>query len=574
MTDTELKNRVNRALNAQLSSLRTTPSQRARLLESVTEERKMKKHKYSTALILALALSLLTVAGALAAVLLSGQEIVEQVAVPMAQQSRQENYTYEELKELIAALNENGITLDEGSTLMQAFRSGHGYWEQDTIREICLAAFGGHSEAEWSIEQKHWYGEMMVSIGAWNQNIYLLPGENDMTVEEARALAAKILKDTYGVDLPQESNDAWRISEIFDRVCNYDENGQESWQDQWAFWYENRRTYNTDYEVTFERDGSHPEPWRASYLEKINTKNWSTVMDDLENLEGTCTQWSVETWAEFGQLIQGTDPGGRNGTLYQQAGYRLPPKGAISPEEALEIARTETGVSGFVQDHVICCTNQGTPIYKVHQRVFFDGEQKGGKYDAVWCLEIDCMTGKVLEKREYTYGPDSDFMMMYVPFSLLDQTPMQKETAADEPDEKEAAIFAQYEMEQKAIDQYGENMYFWPAEVQVQVYGGSCAIPARQEYDRALEIAKDAIADRYGSDALDALGDYQVGLMHRRWDDLDKNARVQLDWDFMLTTDPVYLSDGYRVQFTQLLYADGAEEIRDLVVEHANMGNG
>ena len=103
---------------------------------------------------------LLIAATALAVALLSPKEIVEQVAVPVAQNNDQENYTYEELADLIRTLNENGITLDEGSTLMKAFQSGHGYWEQSTIREICLAAFG-EDEGAWTIEQRHWYGEMM-----------------------------------------------------------------------------------------------------------------------------------------------------------------------------------------------------------------------------------------------------------------------------------------------------------------------------------------------------------------------------------------------------------------------------
>ncbi len=49
----------------------------------------------------------------------------------------------------------------------------------------------------------------------------------------------------------------------------------------------------------------------------------------------------------------------------------------------------------------------------------------------------------------------------------------------------------------------------------------------------------------------------------------------QLDWDFLFTTDPEFLSDGYRVQFIQLVYEkDGQETVREMMVEHANMGNG
>lgn len=573
MKELEMKERVQTALNAQLSFLCTSPSQREQLIETAMEGRKVKKTKLSFALILAMILCLLT-AGALAAVLLSGQEIVEKLAVPMAQSSKHENYTHEELQELMTALNENGITLDEGSAMMRAFQSGHGYWQRDTIEEICHAAFGGN-EGAWTIEQQHWYGEMMVAIGAWDENINLLPGEGDMTVEEAGALAVKALKDAYGVDLPAETGGQWGVNQAFQRVYLY-EDEEEYQQDRWGFWFINQRTGNLDYEVTFDRDGSHPKPWRARYLEEINTKSWSTVMDDLEDREGSRTQWSVETWAEFGNLIRGMAPGGRNGWLYRYAGYRLPPESGVSPEQALKIAREAMNcgeVTGRMEENVICCTDRGKPIYKVCHRVIFQAEDnhRGGRYDAVWCLEIDCMTGSVLEKRECT--AEDDPMMMYAPFSLLSRAPIAE-------DEKPAVSRAEQRVmelkqrEEEAMAQYGDNLYFWPLEVQKAVYGGISAVPTQAEYDRALKIAMDAVADRYGPDALLELGDYRVGVLHRRVDDREENARIQLEWDFMFTTDPEYLSDGYRVQFTQLLPTDGAEEIRDLTVEHANWGNG
>ncbi len=493
-----MKEQVRDALDRELSSLQTSSAQRDRLIETAMEGRKMNKKKMPLAFVPALILGLLLAGGALAAALLSGQQIVEEMAVPMAQSSRQENYTHEELENLIRTLNENGITLDEGSTMMQAFRSGHGYWERDTIEEICKAAFGG-KEYEWSVEQQHWYGEMMVEIGAWDENVNLLPGEDDMTVEEAAALAVRLLGDAYGIELPAESDDEWIVNQAFQRVYLYRED-EEYTQDRWRFWYVNRRTGNNDYDVTFDRQGGEQEPWRAHYLEEINTKSWAAVMDDLQDREGNCTGWGVETWAEFGELIQGTDPKGRNGWLHQHAGYRLPPKGAITPEQAKEIALKEMDygeITGKVYDHVICCTDGDRPIYKVNHRVILNAEDldRGGRYDAVWCLEIDCMTGKVLDRREFVTGPAGDFMMMYVPFSLLEEAPAaNNENPAISQAEQRVMELA--EKEEKAIREYGQNLYFWPMDVKLAVYGDPYAQPSRAEYDRALEIARQAVADR------------------------------------------------------------------------------
>ena len=46
-------------------------------------------------------------------------------------------------------------------------------------------------------------------------------------------------------------------------------------------------------------------------------------------------------------------------------------------------------------------------------------------------------------------------------------------------------------------------------------------------------------------------------------------------WDIMFTTDPEFLSDGYRVQFKRVIDHETSEEnIVDVIVEHANLGNG
>ena len=175
-------------------------------------------------------------------------------------------------------MNENGITLDEGSTLMQAFESGRGYWERDAIHEICVAAFG-KNEGIWSIEQRHWYGEMMVAVGAWDRNDYLLPGEGDLTEQEARKLAVKALKDAYNVDLPTFTNEDWLIGIGFSSDY-YDEGEDSYWIVEWHIGFS--RTENPSYlvyGVDFERHG----------------ENVQTVRYDEPELNG----WALDRYQEL-----------------------------------------------------------------------------------------------------------------------------------------------------------------------------------------------------------------------------------------------------------------------------------
>ena len=407
MKDKRLEERIQHSLNAELSGFCTSAWQRERCFENATGGRNVKR-KIPAALVLAAALLLLTVT-ALAAVLLSPREIVEEIAVPMAQGNTQENYSYDEMKQLITALNENGITLDEGSRLMQAFHAGHGFWERDAVREICLAAFGA-DEGAWSVEQKHWHGEMMVAIGAYGMNVNLIPGEGDMSIEEARAYAVRALKEAYGAELPEQSDDAWTVYESFSLGLDLETGSYPPEKAEWGFVYNDRSTGRMIYSVNFGRTGGGLRTWKQ---------------DDADR------------------------------------------------------------------------------------------------------------------------SRDSAVHIMENPYPL----------------------------ERDAIREYGDVMYFWPPEVLCEVYGEDYAVPSADAYDHALMLAEQAIAERYGSDALERLGKYQVGLLHREFDDAEL-GRVQHNWDFMFTTDPEYLSDGYRVQFVQFLYAHGREENVEWSVEMANMGNG
>ena len=167
MKNEQNRTRIQHALNAELSSLRTSERQRERLLKNALEDKKVKHMHVSAALVIALLLSMITV-GAVAAVLLSGTQVVEQVAVPMALQNDtdtlEDSYSPEELAQLIQTLNENGITLEENDHIMRAFHAGEGYWEEEVIMEICRQAFGGSFTA-WTVEEKHWFEDVMVQIG-------------------------------------------------------------------------------------------------------------------------------------------------------------------------------------------------------------------------------------------------------------------------------------------------------------------------------------------------------------------------------------------------------------------------
>ena len=246
------QNKLRRAMDGLLPGLEKDAWFEQRVLNRIHEQPASRMPRKRTVAALLIAALLLLSATAVAAVVLSGREMVDEYAVPMALNNDKPfvngSYTHEELTALIQTLNENGLTLNETDTIMQAFQSGHGYWEEDVIEAICTEALGGRMYA-WSVEEKHWYLDLLVKIGARERNYYLLPDENDMTVSQARALAAQLLNTEYGLSLPTESNEEWLICESLYAADDVN-------PAMWYFNFVNRTDGTQEYGVHFDREGN------------------------------------------------------------------------------------------------------------------------------------------------------------------------------------------------------------------------------------------------------------------------------------------------------------------------------
>ena len=129
MDEKRLMEQIPRAVDAHCAHLHADPYLVQKVLHAAErKENPIVRSKMKLALTLVLILMLLT-ATAVAAVLLTGMELIEQEVVPLAQQNDGEvrpvtEFTHEELKALIARAEENGIFLDDDTSLMRALRMG------------------------------------------------------------------------------------------------------------------------------------------------------------------------------------------------------------------------------------------------------------------------------------------------------------------------------------------------------------------------------------------------------------------------------------------------------------------
>lgn len=570
MDEKKLREQVHYAVDTHSPSYSPDPYRVQRVLHAADKGgRVIVKNKLSVVFVLMLVFMFMSLT-ALAVALLTGTQIIEQFAVPMAQKNdtetyTQESYTHEELVQLIQMLNENGITLEADSSIMAALQNGQGYWEEEVLMAICREAFGGNFST-WSIEEKHWFDNMTVQIGFKEKNPYLIPGEGDMTIPEAKAYAVKLLKDEYGVELPVESNEKWMIWEWFYAPWT-DTTGFHS--AMWKFEFVNRNSMYVEYTVRFSRDGGDVQLDRAYFHEEsIEPTNYDQVDRYMSDKYGAMPYWPVSAWAEFGKLLESITPVSKNQWCWKNAGYCEPPEDALTSQEAIDIAQADIAMEGTINSFVICCNVDDRIIYKVTLSIYAPGNEGNTEYDAVWCVEMDCRTGEIIGKQEYRYG--ESILPMYVPFSVIEKASF----SVQQPKSDNTARIAEKERQADAYDankqQYGDNWFFWPLEAQKDALGGHHHVPEDGEMTReeAVEMALQAIKEKHGKEALTQLGDYQIGVICCRYEEPEG---VRISWELYITSDPEFMSNGFRVDFDD---PNGLMELTNVEVQSANSGNG
>lgn len=389
MDDRRMTERVNRAIEQRCEALVPDPFLAARVMRMAEEKGAMKvKKKLSTGLVIAIVLMLLSLT-AIAAALLSGQEIVEQLMVPSAKENdgevrRNDVYSYEELVDVLAVAAENGVTLENDYFIMGALARGEGYYEEEVIMAICREAFG-RPYYEWTVEEQYWYEEMMVEIGFQNQNDMLLPGEDQMPSADARTLALRILREQYGAELPLDDPALYRTEESFDA-------------DGWYFIYRPRRIGDKDYLVSFDHEGG--SVWHNEEQHVLTPYTERELKDNIDRIYGYQTysqyHWGLEGWHAFGQWLpeaERSDAWSAEYDGYLATTYLLPGEGDLTAEEARAIALQDAGAEFPIKRETLLLGKGDQRIWKVSLTLL---NASGEEEARAW--EIDAATGEILHR--------------------------------------------------------------------------------------------------------------------------------------------------------------------------------
>ena len=350
-------------------------------------------------LVLALMMALLTAAAADAPQ--ACMNVVEQVAVPLALANDPKvginnEYSAEELAEVVRAMADSGITLPENNTVTQMAVNGLGLYESVTIREFCDAAFGSGDDS-WSLEELAWYGKIEVEIGSMETSVQRVPGKDNMTLQEAEAHARSLILDTYGKDMNLDDRSIWKPGREF--TIGYDDDPRP----RWSFWWTPKDLDHGEYTVEF----FEGNPTEEAYL-NAEIPDWTQpcTYQDLLMRFYNVYGWAMNKWPQSAlrELHERMENAIRDtGDFYyaECEGYRLteypdPGENDISREEAIRIAKETLKRDRAALDSAVLTEYAGERTWLVRLVIYSADPRNPDEGGGSWIAVIDSRTGEVL----------------------------------------------------------------------------------------------------------------------------------------------------------------------------------
>ncbi len=537
------------------------------------------KKRISVGFVLAVVFTLLA-ASALAAVLLGGKDFVDQIMAPKARETSSQNFTKEEIAEILRIAEENNLTLSD----VDMYRLNHlgesGYNKEELMRQFVKTEYGFYPAA-WPIEVQHWYEQLMKVCGLDpnEHQTNVLPEGDEITEEQAVKIVEDFIHEKYdaNVDLNDKSK--------YLRFMTYMEHRMgDLLYREWGFSYEAQDLYGTDYFLTLDPAGTIKAEYSVDgILGTSYTMRGQFIQDRFKRVYGD--QFGFVNWDSYLLLNyqdalrhrQQVEPeGGHLLTSEEhilQITYLLPDDSFISKEEAIAKAKAACGELNYetvygAGEMAVLMRDGDTPIWKVTLQV----RESSPAY-----AEVNAKTGEVVNT--FTTWQDTTWeWRSWVPESYWKANKPREGYRAARPETTAAAVDGfQYpafwnsdempesywaalnaigyneetmdEIYAKWMDDCGWNTDFWPLEAQALDYLLHDQNPDRAlkhipglpregdiTQEQALEIARAAFKDEF-SDEVPTLNVSTLRAAFRYW--ANDNDKGRCSWQVIF-----YREDG------------------------------
>lgn len=421
MNETMLREKVHRAVDNHCAHLRDDYWLAQRVIAMAREQERneqpekmpKRRSKLSVGLIVAIVLTLMSVT-AVAAVVLSARQIVEETAIPMAQDTEGDRYTLEDTNLLVQLAKENGLVLSDNAmaSITAAGEIGEGYWKEELLMAMAKAEFGDAPE-RWTLEQQKWFDDVCVAIGFIDAPHKGLPDEPAQASAAALEAANAYLHENYGAgdELLDDASYAIGIQYI-NGINEGDYDGM-----YWSIDYQPLALELSEYWVYL---NDTLEVWGDNrYLGVTEDAVATRVRERFTKLYGMENEWTPEIWVSLHEELQGRFIDSEWCGCIAYIDFILPPEGGLTQDEAKAYAMAAVNQHNMKTYTAVCCMAKDGPVWKVDVQAF----DTDGSFMARWWIELDGMTGEVRDIIKTTDFSETDALPMelrYMPRNVYE----------------------------------------------------------------------------------------------------------------------------------------------------------
>lgn len=290
-------NRVKQALNNTLSSLYVNDAEASALLAQAKGGKKVKK-KLSVALVLTMILMLLTI-GAVAAVILSNKQFVDQIVAPMAKDNASNTWTGDEVVEIIRLAEKNGIMISD--EIQNRINNHEGRSKIELMRSFVSAELGPYI-ATWSIEDQAWFDELLVRSGLSEQQTRFTPSNGEISEAVALDKAKKHIESAYKCMIDNSTSTAYIVHTEYRQFVKG--NGDIEPR-RWYFHFEPNDSSLDSFDVVVSSQGEIIEAKRVVGVKNIgDVASVEAIFDYYDSEYGMHYEWSQKVWESFQADLQ------------------------------------------------------------------------------------------------------------------------------------------------------------------------------------------------------------------------------------------------------------------------------
>ncbi len=403
--------KVQKALNQDAAFIQPNPYLAQRVLNAANANCNakggfvtMKKRYACTALVVVLMLLSLT---AVAAVLLSMQQIVDDYAIPMANEYEGESYTVENTNLLLQLASENNIVLSQEGLerINHELEQGKGYYKDELIRELAKAEFG-EEPLLWSLEEQKWYEDVCEALGLVDDVGNILPEKAEAMTEETITRAKQHICSQTGEPIENLSDSRYSIGLQYILGCEEINFSGKCW----TVCFSAKTLEYAAYTVYMDEKGDFLQLTVRPGLSPESTA--ADIYHLYEEVYGSDREWTQGILISFREtLLQSSDQNHQAYLCMLQTGYpEVPPIGSISEDAAVALASNYLRADSYILGNAFLIATDGNPVWKFWMNT---GDEQ-------WSFEIDCMTGEFITVRKLGRD-DRKWWMDFILWEVVDK---------------------------------------------------------------------------------------------------------------------------------------------------------